>query len=501
MYHEADVIATHLVSDALIAVAYFSIPVGLLYFVRKRKDLDFNWMLVLFALFIVLCGTTHIFSILAIWQPLYRLEGIVKLLTGIASIATAILLWRLIPAALSLPSLKEITRRRDELEVLVEERTAELRQVNDALRSADARKDEFLAMLSHELRNPLASISNAIQLMSMPAATAEHTSWSKDIIVRQSKHMTRLIDDLLDVSRITRGKIELKKIRLDASAVVTGVVDAVRPQIIQKKQTLNVSITPGGLWCDADPTRLEQILTNLLVNATRYTPESGSIRLKAAREGDRIVFRIVDSGVGIPQEKLSEIFELFAQGDRTLARSEGGLGIGLTVVKRITEMHGGSVRAASEGAGHGSEFIVTLPAAAPMEALAEPSVTHAAEPGVRRILIVDDNVDTASGLAQLLKLSGHSTRIAHDGPAAILEAHAFEPDIILLDIGLPGMDGYEAVKRLRKEGFQNTSIIALTGYGQEEDRRRSGEAGFDFHLVKPVDFDILTTLINTIRER
>ncbi len=361
---------------------------------------------------------------------------------------------------------------------------------------ADHRKDEFLAMLAHELRNPLASVSNAIQLLRMSNATAELTQWSKDVIERQVKHLARLIDDLLDVSRITRGKIELRKERIDASPVINSAADAVRPLIDERKQDLTVAFAPGTLWCEVDPTRLEQTLINLLTNATKFTGAGGHIRLTARHEGDHITFKVKDDGIGIPPDKLHEMFELFAQGDRTIARSEGGLGIGLTIVKRIAELHGGSAIAFSNGPGQGSEFTVTLPA------IPQPKLSPVRTPATGqergqhgRILIVDDNVDTAHGLARLLKLLGNDVRTAHDGPNAIAEALAFRPGFVLLDIGLPGMDGYQVARQLRQKGFQDAVIIAISGYGQEEDRLRSREAGFNHHLVKPVDYRALVTLI------
>jgi PAS domain S-box-containing protein len=363
-------------------------------------------------------------------------------------------------------------------------------------KEADSRKDEFLAMLAHELRNPLSSIGTAITLLQMPNATAEHVDWSKEVIDRQVKHLARILDDLTDVSRLSRGTFEIHKDRIDASVVINCAVDTVRPQIEAKQQQLIVSFTPGTLWCEADPTRLEQALTNLLVNATRYTEAGGHIWLSAGHDDGHIAFRVRDTGIGILPAKLPEMFELFAQGDRTNARSEGGLGVGLTLIKHIAELHGGSIAAFSEGPRKGSEFTLKLPAIAqPIPATA---ITGVADPARNRrssILIVDDNLDTARGLTRLLKLLGHEIHTAHDGPVAIREALAFRPQFVLLDIGLPGMDGYEVAKRMRAEGLQTTVIIAISGYGQEEDRRRSSEAGIDFHLVKPIDFNALVSLI------
>ncbi len=368
-------------------------------------------------------------------------------------------------------------------------------QMEAALQESDRRKDEFLAMLAHELRNPLSSVSNAIQLLRTPRVPAEQAEWSKEVIQRQVKHLARLIDDLLDVSRITRGKIELRNEPIDASPIINSAVDAVRTQIEGKKQELALSFTPGTLWCEADPTRLEQILINLLNNATRYTPEGGKIRLAAANDGGYVTFAVEDSGIGIPPDQIPQMFELFAQSDRSIARSEGGLGIGLTVVRHLAVLHGGTVTALSEGPGKGSKFTVTLPAI-PQPKPAVPSPETGRGLGRKsRILIVDDNVDTVRGLSQLLTLLGNDIRTAYDGPTGIVEAHGFRPEFILLDIGLPGMDGYQVARQLRREGFKEAVIIAITGYGQEDDQRRSKEAGFDHHLVKPLDFDYLITLI------
>jgi PAS domain S-box-containing protein len=358
------------------------------------------------------------------------------------------------------------------------------------------RKDEFLAMLAHELRNPLSSISSAITLLQTLDASVENISWSKEIIARQVKHMARIIDDLTDVSRISHGTFNLRKTHIDAAAIIKHAVDTVRPQIEEKEQQLVVSVMPDTLSCEADPTRLEQALTNLLVNASRYTEAGGRIWLTASHGGEHISFKFTDTGIGVLPAKLPQMFELFAQGDRTKARSEGGLGVGLTIANRIAELHEGSVTAFSEGLGKGSAFTLTLPATRePKPVPAGPPIAAPAQKGHSRILIVDDNVDIATGLDRLLTPLGHEIHIAHDGPDAITEALAFRPDFILLDIGLPSMDGYEVARRLRAEGLRTAVIIAITGYGQEEDRYLSKEAGFNFHLVKPIDFIALVSLI------
>lgn len=329
----------------------------------------------------------------------------------------------------------------------------------------------------------------------MPGA-ADHGAWAKDVIERQVKHLARLIDDLLDVSRITRGKIELRKQRIEATPIIKSAIEVVRPLIGARKHELNVSFTPGTLWCDADPTRLEQMLINLLNNAAKYTGERGHIELTADHVGDTVSFRVKDDGIGIPPEKLDEMFELFAQGDRTIARSEGGLGIGLTVVKRMAELHGGTVTAHSDGVGQGSEFTIMLPGIpAPTKPPSVVAPVAAAQERRSKILIIDDNEDIARALAKMLQLSGHDVYTAHEGGEAIKEALAVRPEIVLLDVGLPGMDGFQVAERLREEGMRNSVIIGISGYGQEEDHLRAREAGFDHHLVKPFDYDALMTLI------
>jgi PAS domain S-box-containing protein len=367
-----------------------------------------------------------------------------------------------------------------------------------ALKDADRRKDEFLAMLAHELRNPLAAINNAVQLSLRPTRD-EDLVWSKEVIDRQAKHLARLIDDLLDVSRITRGKIRLNKERLDLAPIIVRAVEAVRPLMEARQHQLTLSIAPGPMRLLADATRMEQVLVNLLTNAAKYTDPHGHITLSAHHDG-KIILRVKDTGVGISSELLPHIFDLFTQAERSIDRSQDGLGIGLTLVKRLVEMHGGTVAATSDGPGKGSEFIIELPTVAdaaeerPAPQPRRRRQEHA--PAGLRVLVVDDNLDTAAGMAKLLGASGYRVSAAHDGLRALEVARAERPDVILIDIGLPGMDGYLVAQELRKDDCcKNAVIIAISGYGQEQDRRRSRQAGIDHHLVKPVDYDALLALL------
>ncbi len=367
-----------------------------------------------------------------------------------------------------------------------------------ALAEEDRRKDEFLAMLAHELRNPLSAISSAVNL-ARATPSDEHRDWSNEVITRQVKHLTHLIDDLLDVSRIRLGKIQLRRQPLEAAEVMARAVETVRPLLERKRHGLAVSIEPGPLRVDADPTRLEQVLVNLLTNAAKYTDEGGRIAISAGRDGPNVAFRVKDNGTGIPREMLPRIFDLFIQVDRSLDRSQGGLGIGLTLVRKLVESHGGTVSATSAGPGLGSEFVVRLPALSDSVHVAPSSSNSGRRPTMaensKRVLVVDDNIDAARGLARLLKVEGHDLAIAHDGREALDAARAHRAEVILLDIGLPGLDGYQVAEILRREGFADATIIAVSGYGQDEDRKRSERAGFNHHLVKPVDHDFLLRLI------
>jgi signal transduction histidine kinase len=374
-----------------------------------------------------------------------------------------------------------------------------LKQAEAELRAANKAKDEFLAVLSHELRNPLAPIRNAVHVLRLRGPDAPDLQRSRDVIERQVQHLTRLVDDLLDVSRIGRGKIELRKAVVDLAAVVSQAVETARPLLEERRHTLTVSVAPDALRVKADATRLAQVVANLLTNAAKYTDAGGQVWLTVEQQEGEAVVRVEDTGRGIPAGMLARVFDLFTQVDAALDRVEGGLGIGLTLVRSLVEMHGGTVEALSDGPGQGSEFVVRLPVLVegPEAAREAPAGGSEGVPGPsRRVLVVDDNRDAADSLALLLKLMGHEVRTAYDGPAALQEARAWRPEVVLLDIGLPGMTGYEVARRLREERPpEELLLVALTGYGQEEDRRRSQEAGLDLHFVKPVDPNALRDLL------
>ncbi len=375
------------------------------------------------------------------------------------------------------------------------------------VKEADRKKDEFLAMLAHELRNPLAPISNALQILRMTGMNGPTAERARAMMDRQVQHMVRLVDDLLDVSRIMQGKIELRKEPVEVAAVVARAVETARPAIDAQRHELTITLPPEPVLVEADPVRLAQVVSNLLNNSAKYMEAGGHIWLSAERRAGHLVLRVRDAGIGIAPDLLARIFDLFVQAEHGVGRAQGGLGIGLTLVKRLVELHGGSVTAHSDGPGKGSEFVIVLPALPPTRPAAPPAAEpaeapSAAPPPALRVLVVDDNVDAAESLATLLRLEGQDVRVAHDGPAALEAAPAYRPDVVFLDIGMPGMDGYEVARRLRREpGLEGVLLVALTGWGQDEDRRRSREAGFDEHLVKPVDPAAVATLLHAGQAR
>ena len=404
---------------------------------------------------------------------------------------------------------------------------AERARVELALKEADRHKDEFLAMLAHELRNPLAPIYNAVQLMRRKQLDDPQLAWSRDIIERQTAHLSRLVDDLLDVSRITRGKINLNKESLEISNLISRAVETTHPLIVERSHDLVLDVPEEPLKVLGDPTRLTQALGNVLSNAAKYTERGGRIAIGVRRDGAEVAIRVTDTGEGIPADLLPVIFNLFTQLDRTSGHAQGGLGIGLALVRRLVEMHGGSVTAHSDGVGKGSEFVIRLPVHVEPEARLNGSALESQAAYVsiggqvpalqpvqpdplmagsgqtdrvkRRILVADDNSDALESLATLLELGGHEVVTANNGALALECAERHRPEVALLDIGMPMLDGYEVARRIRVQPWgQKVTLVALTGWGQDSDRRRSREAGFDSHLVKPLDMDKLTELLEKL---
>jgi len=375
---------------------------------------------------------------------------------------------------------------------------AESQNYATALKEADTRKDEFLATLAHELRNPLAPIRNGLQILKMSANNGETTEVVREMMTRQLSHLVHLIDDLLDVSRVSQGKISLRKQKLAIKDAVQDAIETSRPLIENAHHTLTVDMPDEALWVDADPTRMAQIIGNILNNAAKYTPEGGKIALSVAHEGDNVVIRVTDNGVGIPADMLSKVFDLFTQVGRNLERAQGGLGIGLALVKRLMDMHDGTILAESGGVNTGTTFTLTFPlveAGVESAKAAQPAAESAGNAQPLNVLVVDDNISSAKTTGWMLEMMGHHPNLAHDGLEALDAAKRLKPDVILLDIGLPGMNGYEVCNALRKdEAFKDTVIIAQTGWGQESDRRQAFASGFNHHLVKPVNFEEFSRL-------
>jgi signal transduction histidine kinase/ActR/RegA family two-component response regulator len=387
-------------------------------------------------------------------------------------------------------------RLNETLEQRVEKQTV-------ALKEADRRKDEFLATLAHELRNPLAPIRNAIQVLLLKGPPDPELKWSTEVIDRQVQHMARLLDDLLDVSRITHNKLELRRARIELATVVQNAVETSGPLVNSGAQQLTVTLPPAPVYLDADPIRLAQVFSNLLNNAAKYSEPGGHIRLTAELRGSDVVVSVKDDGMGIAVELLPRIFDIFCQANHVSERSQGGLGIGLSLVRGLVELHGGSIEARSDGPGKGSEFIVRLPVIGnKVDQDAIPPGEDGKQANVRtcRLLIVDDFKDSAESLAILLRMIGHEVHTAYDGEDALIAAEKFKPEVVLLDIGMPKLNGYDTARRIRRQPWgKEMVLVAFTGWGQEDDRRRTDQAGFDLHLVKPVDLGEITAMLASVR--
>jgi PAS domain S-box-containing protein len=369
----------------------------------------------------------------------------------------------------------------------------------DRLAEADRAKDEFLATLAHELRNPLAPLRNSLYILRSTAGVDAKGMRIQEMMERQVNHLVRLVDDLLEVSRITRGAFALRKEKVEVAAIVRNAVETIGPLLQSAGHRLAVSVPDAPLWLEGDPVRLGQILSNLLDNAAKYTEDGGAIRVTARREGDGAVISVADNGTGIAADMLPRMFEMFSRGERHSARGQGGLGIGLALARRLAQMHDGSLEARSEGAGKGSEFTLRIPLAQDQRGAAAQGAGAEAAFAKKRILVVDDNHDAGDSLGMILERLGAEVRIVRDGPEALAAFPAYDPSVVLLDIGMPGMDGYEVARTLR-ERFpeRNAALVALTGWGQEKDRQQARDAGFDHHLVKPAEIGALKELLASL---
>ncbi len=391
----------------------------------------------------------------------------------------------------------------ESLDRRVTERTTALLESEARLLEANRRKDEFLATLAHELRNPLAPVRNAVEVLRLRGVEGE-MKWASELIDRQVRAMSRLIDDLMDVSRINQGRIELRREVVDLHEVLADAIETTRPLMEESKHRLDVHLPAHPLQVNVDRTRMAQAFMNLLNNAAKYTDQGGVIELRASVNANKVLVTVKDSGIGIPTDHLESVFEMFSQVETALTRSRGGLGIGLSLTQRLVQMHGGRVSARSAGMATGSEFEVELPLAAEQRQAAAPAV-EAPQPGnisELRVLIADDNQDAADTLSVLLGMMGHSVRYVNDGEAAVQVAQEFDPHLVLLDIGMPKLNGYETCKQIRVlPGGTGRTLVAVTGWGQPEDRRTSKEAGFDHHLVKPLDLQALSGLVASLAQR
>jgi signal transduction histidine kinase len=384
----------------------------------------------------------------------------------------------------------------------LQEEIGERQRAQNALQDADQRKDEFLAMLSHELRNPLAAIDGAVRLMQHKNLFDPQLAWARDVLGRQLEHLGRLIDDLLDISRISRGKITLRREPVELVTVIARAVETVRPLIEARRHELRVQMPDRPVRLHGDLVRLTQVVSNLLTNAAKYSDDGGHIELLVSTafgaDGDQVEIRVQDSGIGIAADQLGQVFELFRQLENPLARKEGGLGVGLALARGLVEMHGGQIEAISPGIGRGSEFIVRLPQLVTVHAQAQAAGSSQGRYMATKLklLLVDDNVDSARTLAMLLELSGHEVEVAHSGPAALEKVADYQPACVFLDIGMPDMNGYEVARRLRSEPrFDGVHLVALTGYGREYDKQQAEAAGFDQYLIKPVAYEKLQALL------
>jgi signal transduction histidine kinase/ActR/RegA family two-component response regulator len=471
----------HIFADLGVWSAFVAISGVLLYHVSRRRELRFRWILWLFAALMLACGMTHFMEAVMFWWPAYRLAGSIKIVTAVVSWATVVALIRVAPRYLALPN-----------PIAVEQ---------ELLSEADRRKDDFLAILGHELRNPLAGIVSASQVLEMVGSKDPPAQEMRAIIHRQSQIMGRLIDDLLDVSRIARGKLQLRTENVDWVDLVRRTCADFRPRAESSELALQVHLPSHPLWIRGDPTRLSQMLMNLLQNALKFTNQGGHVTITLTEDSASRTCRLIvrDTGIGMDEATLARIFEPFRQAEDSVERSHGGLGLGLALVKGLAELQGATVSAFSPGRDRGAEFSIQFPLIPP----AEPSSTaeaHAGSERCFRVLIIDDSRDASYPLQALLKRMGHHAEVAEDGNKGLQIAKQFRPELVLCDIGLPGeMSGYDVAQALRSDpDCCHAYLVAVTGYGQDEDRRRTGEAGFQLHLIKPVGMPDLRELLASL---
>jgi signal transduction histidine kinase/ActR/RegA family two-component response regulator len=514
----------HVISDVLIGAAYFSIPVALLYFKRKRRDLPFGWMFLLFGLFIVACGATHWMEVWTLWYPQYWLAGAVKAVTAAASVPTAIALSFLIPRALAIPGVRQLReakdalegevmeRRRAEmalreaqatLEQRVDERTAALAEAREQAEAANRLKDEFLATVSHELRSPLNSIMGWLHVLDKAQPGTADARHAIERIRRNVDAQARLISDLLDLSRIITGKLRLEIRRVDPVALLEDAVGAARPAAAAKRIDLTLTAEPAGVLVAGDPDRLGQVVWNLLSNALKFTPEGGRVEVVMKQVGTQLHIVVTDNGEGIDPALLPHVFERFRQGDVGSRRAQG-LGVGLAVVRHIVEMHGGSVQAESAGRGRGATFTVKLPIPALMSderrAAAQDSLPPVRLDGVR-VLVVDDEAEAREVLRGALSLFGAQVQAVDASEPAIETLRAWQPHVLVSDLGLVGEDGYSLIRSVRAldaESGGRTPAVALTALARPEDRLRALAAGFQMHVAKPVEPQELALVIASL---
>jgi signal transduction histidine kinase/CheY-like chemotaxis protein len=485
-------------SDALIAASYFAIPVALYHFVRRRKgEIAYIWVPLMFAAFILLCGTTHVMEIVTVWDPQYRAAGALKLLTGLVSFATVVILVRIMPRAMQLTTPRQLqaevaarTAQLVALNIELQSEVAARTAAQEELQIADRRKDEFIAMLAHELRNPLAPIRHSLTLLDAADDDVQKRQWGTQVITRQVGRLARLLDDLMDISRMTRRRLALKIESVDVESLIATAVETATPWIKDKRHILKVSLPDKPLNVVVDPLRVSQAVANLLSNAAQYTAPGGHIDLTVLADAAGLTIVVKDTGVGFEPAALAAAFEMFTRGAPT-AEHESGLGIGLALVKQLIGLHGGTVDAKSAGVGQGSEFRIHIPNAKVMSKPSDPGPTPSELPHAGRsgaVAVVDDNRDSADALALVLQVEGYDVMVGYSGKDALTLAQNEKPAAMILDIGMPDLSGYEVARRLRQEPWgRKVFLIAMTGWGQAKDKAIAQEAGFDLHFTKPFD--------------